>query len=66
MEALAEFDVTLTFCFTPEHRGIQPHHTSPPKDVGEYAEFCARMVRRYASKPHRVSPESTPPLTVEV
>src|SRR5438552_4088304 len=21
MEALAEFDVTLTFCFTPEHRG---------------------------------------------
>ena len=48
MEALAEFDVTLTFCFTPEHRGIQPHHTSPPIDISEYAEFCARMVRRYA------------------
>src|SRR6185312_1615751 len=30
MEALAEFDVTLTFCFTPEHRGPGKHHTSPP------------------------------------
>ncbi len=47
MEALAEFDVTLTFCFTPEHRGMQPHHTSPPLVMDEYAEFCARMVRRY-------------------
>jgi beta-xylosidase len=49
MAALAEFDVTLTFCFTPEHRGIQPHHTSPPLVPEEYAEFCARMIRRYAS-----------------
>lgn len=49
MEALADFNVTLTFCFTPEHRGIDPHHTSPPQVVEEYAEFCARMVRRYAS-----------------
>lgn len=48
MAALIDFDVTLTFCFTPEHRGIQPHHTSPPTVVEEYAEFCARMVRRYA------------------
>jgi beta-xylosidase len=48
MAALEEFDVTLTFCFTPEHRGVQPHHTSPPLDLNEYAEFCARMVRRYA------------------
>ncbi|HEY9154199.1 MAG TPA: hypothetical protein VIM69_03650, partial [Opitutaceae bacterium] len=48
MIALAEFDVTLTFCFTPEHLGIQPHHTSPPKDLDGYADFCARMVRRYA------------------
>jgi beta-xylosidase len=53
MRALAEFDVTLTFCFTPEHRGVQAHHTSPPLDLGEYAEFCARMVRRYASTPAR-------------
>ena len=48
MEALGDFDVTLTFCFTPEHRGIAPHHTSPPLVVEEYAEFCARMVSRYA------------------
>jgi beta-xylosidase len=48
MEALVDFDVTVTFCFTPEHRGIAPHHTSAPQAVGEYAEFCAAMVRRYA------------------
>jgi beta-xylosidase len=48
MQALAEFDVTLTFCFTPEHRGIAPHHTSAPKDREEFADFCAAMTRRYA------------------
>jgi beta-xylosidase len=49
MEAIAEFDVTLTFCFTPEHRGIAPHHTSAPLVETEFAEFCASMVRRYAA-----------------
>jgi beta-xylosidase len=49
MDALAEFDVTLTFCFTPEHRGIAPHHTSPPMDVNEFADFCAQMIVRYCS-----------------
>jgi beta-xylosidase len=48
MAALADFEVTVTFCFTPEHRGIEPHHTSPPRVVEEYAEFCAEMVARYA------------------
>lgn len=48
MEALEDFDVTVTFCFTPEHRGIEPHHTSPPQVAEEFAEFCAEMVRRYA------------------
>jgi beta-xylosidase len=48
MEALEDFDVTVTFCFTPEHRGIEPHHTSPPQAAEEFAEFCAAMVRRYA------------------
>jgi beta-xylosidase len=48
MAALDDFDVTLTFCFTPEHRGIQPHHTSAPQAPEEFAEFCGRMVRRYA------------------
>jgi beta-xylosidase len=48
MDALAEFDVTLTFCFTPEHRGIAPHHSSAPQVPEEFAEFCATMIRRYA------------------
>lgn len=48
MEALRDFDVTLTFCFTPEHLGIVPHHTSAPKHPHEFAEFCARMIARYA------------------
>lgn len=60
MEALAEFDVTLTFCFTPEHRGIQPHHTSPPQVIEEYADFCARMVRRYAGPSVRIDASETP------
>ena len=48
MAALDGFDVTVTYCFTPEHRGIEANHTSPPKDVREFADFCARMTRRYA------------------
>jgi beta-xylosidase len=48
MKALEPFDVTLTYCFTPEHCGIERNHTSPPKNVDEFAEFCARMTRRYA------------------
>jgi beta-xylosidase len=50
MSALQEFEITLTLCFTPEHRGIAAHHTSPPVEPSEYADFCARMVRRYAPK----------------
>jgi beta-xylosidase len=49
MDALAEFDVTVTFCFTPEHCGVAPHHTSPPRVKEEFAEFCAAMVRRYGA-----------------
>jgi beta-xylosidase len=48
MTALEPFEVTLTFCFTPESKGINPHHTSAPRDIEEYADFCTRMVRRYA------------------
>ena len=48
MKALDEFDLTITFCFTPEEKGIEPHHTSPPKNIEEFADFCARMMRRYA------------------
>jgi beta-xylosidase len=25
MKALEEFDVTVTYCFTPEHLGVRPH-----------------------------------------
>jgi beta-xylosidase len=50
MQALEDFDVTVTFCFTPEHRGLAPHHTSPPQDPDEFAAFCGDMIRRYA--PH--------------
>jgi beta-xylosidase len=48
MAALEDFEVTVTFCFTPEHRGLEPHHTSPPQVAEEFADFCAGMVRRYA------------------
>jgi beta-xylosidase len=47
MRALEDFDVTVTFCFTPEHRGLQPHHTSPPLVEEEFAEFCCHTLRRY-------------------
>jgi beta-xylosidase len=48
MQALEDFDVTLTYCFTPESCGLRAHHTSPPQRVEEFADFCARMTKRYA------------------
>ncbi len=51
MEALADFDVTLTFCFTPEQAGPGAHHTSPPHDPQQFADFCAWMIDRYAPAP---------------
>lgn len=50
MQALEDFDVTVTFCFTPEHRGIAPHHTSAPQVPEEFAAFCAQMIERYAPR----------------
>ncbi len=49
MKALEDFQVTVTYCFTPESEGIRPHHTSPPKNVQAFADFCAEMTRRYAA-----------------
>ena len=60
MAALEDFAVTVTFCFTPEHRGVAPHHTSPPQVAEEYAAFCASMVRRYAEQPAGVRSAFTP------
>ena len=48
MRALEPFETTVTFCFTPEHKGVWPHYTAPPIAPEEFAEFCAEMVRRYA------------------
>jgi beta-xylosidase len=48
MRVLDEFDVTVTFCFTPESCGVLPHHTSAPRSLPEYADFCSSMIRRYA------------------
>jgi len=49
MQAIDEFNTTLTLCFTPEHLGVAPHYTSPPKDPEDFAAFASRMVRRYAA-----------------
>ncbi len=48
MDALAPFDVALTLCFTPAHLGLEPHHTSPPRDPQQFADFAAWAVERYA------------------
>jgi beta-xylosidase len=48
MSALEPFAVTLTFGYTPETCGVVPHYTSPPRDTTQFADFCARQVRRYA------------------
>ncbi len=50
MQALAEFQTTMTLCFTPEHLGVAPHYTSPPKNPDDFAEFAAWAVARYAPR----------------
>jgi beta-xylosidase len=48
MQALEPFDTTLTLCFTPEHMGVVPHYTSPPRQANDFADFAAWAVRKYA------------------
>jgi beta-xylosidase len=48
MRALEDFDLTITYCFTPPACGVRADCTSPPREIGEFAEFCAQMTRRYA------------------
>ena len=48
MSALEPFDVSLTLCFTPAHLGLEEHHTSPPKDSRQFAEFARWAIERYA------------------
>jgi len=50
MQAIEEFSTTLTLCFTPEHLGLVPHYSSPPKNCEDFADFAARMVARYAPR----------------
>ena len=51
MRALDQFDTTLTLCFTPEHLGLAPHYTSPPRRNSDFADFTAWAVERYACSP---------------
>lgn len=51
MQAVDEFNTTLTLCFTPEHLGLTPHYTSPPKDPDDFAAFARKMIARYAPVP---------------
>lgn len=50
INALRPFDVALTLCFTPAHLGMEAHHTSPPRDIGQFADFATWAVDRYAPK----------------
>lgn len=47
MKAVEDFDVTVTFCFTPPSRGKREHHTSPPIDNAEFSYFAEEVIRRY-------------------
>lgn len=51
MEVLEPFDVALTLCFTPAHLGVEEHHTSPPRDLSQFAEFAAWAAERYTRRP---------------
>ncbi len=48
MTALAPFKVSLTLCFTPAHLGLEEHHTSPPRNIQDFADFALWAVERYA------------------
>lgn len=55
MEALREFDLTLTLCFTPPSRGRRECHTSPPLALEEFAEFSGWAVKRYCTGRERAT-----------
>lgn len=57
MEALAEFEVTLTLCFTPAQLGLEPHYASPPRRPEDFADFCAWTVERYRAM---IAPAAAP------
>ncbi len=55
MKALEPFEVALTLCFTPGHLGLEDHHTSPPRNNEDFAEFVDWAVRRYAAPPAKAA-----------
>ncbi|MBV8084343.1 MAG: beta-xylosidase [Chloroflexi bacterium] len=59
MGELRDFDLTLTLCFTPAELGLEPHHTSPPRELSAFADFCEQVVERYAAPclPAKAMPE---------
>jgi beta-xylosidase len=50
MEAIKDFDTTITLCFTPPSRGKRPHYTSPPQLTEEFSWFTEQVIRRYVKK----------------
>jgi hypothetical protein len=49
----------MTLCFTPEHLGMAPHYTSPPKRAEDFAEYAAWAVERYAPALKNISQDDT-------
>jgi beta-xylosidase len=47
MKKLEDFELTITFCFTPPSLGQRADHTSPPKDINEFSYFSKAVVERY-------------------
>lgn len=65
MDALEPFNVALTLCFTPAHLGEEEHHTSPPRDLNQFAEFAAWAATRYTDKTKmRQPPTNTKEVTI--
>jgi beta-xylosidase len=58
MEALADFDTTITLCFTPPSLAVEPNCTSPPRDLGGFAEFAEAVVQRYVVGQKGAAPDS--------
>jgi beta-xylosidase len=58
MEALGEFDTTVTLCFTPPSRGKRECYTSPPLVPQEFAYFAGEVVERYAPQAATMSASS--------
>ena len=61
MQALDEFAVTMTLCFTPEHLGVARHHTSPPRSPLDFADFARWAVERYAPASPRTATAAAMP-----